>query len=70
MPRMEEQDQQLALSYGPEDAFTLHRYHRPPRGSTEPGGDTRPALPEHAGEPLGAATGVKGDGQSHKTRQA
>jgi hypothetical protein len=67
MPRMEEQDQQLALSYGPEDAFTLHRYHRPPRGSTELGRDTHPALPEESVEPLDAATA---DGQSSSKRRA
>lgn len=33
--RMDELDHQFALSYGPEDAFMLHRYHCPPRSLSE-----------------------------------
>ena len=36
--RMDERDHQFALSYGPEDAFTLHRYHCPPGSPTPVGG--------------------------------
>jgi hypothetical protein len=53
MPPIEEQDQQFALSYGPEDAFMLHRYHRPPRTSTENDGASRPTSP--AQHPLPSA---------------
>jgi hypothetical protein len=54
MPPIEEQNEQhFALSYGPEDAFMLHRYHRPPRGSAELRGDSRPPSP--AQQPLPSA---------------
>jgi len=64
MPRTEEQEQQFALSYGPEDAFTLHRYHRPPRSSTELGGGSRPGVPAEALEPRDA------DEQTNPERRA
>lgn len=41
---MDEQHLELALSYGPEDAFVLHRYHRPPRSSSGTEGVRRPVL--------------------------
>jgi len=50
MPRMDEQDQELVLSYGPEDAFTLHRYHCPPRSST--GGLGAASGPAPSAQPL------------------
>lgn len=47
MPSIEDQTEQLALSYGPEDAFALHRHHRPPPDHGRQGAraDHRPGLP-------------------------
>jgi hypothetical protein len=48
----DEQNQELALSYGPEDAFTLHRYHRPPSNSAGPSCGSVPRSPAQALQPL------------------
>lgn len=42
---MDEQDLEMALSYGPEDAFVLHRYHCPPRSASGAEGVSRPSAP-------------------------
>jgi len=49
----DEQNQELALSYGPEDAFMLHRYHRLPGSSAGLAGGSGTRPPTRTLEPLG-----------------